>query len=140
MNELVPRAEIGDSISNAEVLMQTTTYNDSRVLNFTTCIEIQEESDVLIGVQITLWSEVYREATVLPPIGTITDSSCRTLTLENGGIEFMRASFDQTQMRVNALRYDKNGTKIEYGELGENGYTDWAFTEEAPLLGLYGRT
>ena len=98
MNDLVPRAEIGDEISNAEALMLNTTYNDSRVLNFTTCVELGGESDVLTGVQFTLWSEVYREETVLPPIGTMSDSrgfSCRTLTLD-GDIQFMRASFDQT--------------------------------------------
>lgn len=64
---------------------------------------------------------------------------CRTLTLEGGGFEKIRASFSQDEARVNAIRFDKDGKKIEYGELTDNGYTEWTFTEEKPLLGLYGR-
>ena len=37
------------------------------------------------------------------------------------------------------MRYEKDGKHIEYGTLLRNGYTDWGFTEEKPLLGLYGR-
>ena len=61
------------------------------------------------------------------------------MTLEGGGIEKIRASFDQEDLTVNAIHYYKGESKVEFGTLLENGYTEWVFSEEEPLLGLYGR-
>ena len=61
------------------------------------------------------------------------------MTLEGGGIEKIRASFSQEDLTVNAIHYYKGGNKVEYGTLLENGFTEWVFSEEEPLIGLYGR-
>ena len=97
-----------------------------RLLNFTTCVD---DGDALAGLQFTLWSEETQSAFELSALGTI-DGTCRTLTLEGGGIEAIRASFSQEDQRVNAIHYYKGGTKVTFGTLLPNGFTEWNFTAE----------
>ena len=66
------------------------------------------------------------------------DGDCRTLTL-TGAINSIVASFSQEEQRVNAIHYFKGKNKVAYGTLLENGYTVWNFTDDKPLIGLYGR-
>ena len=54
LNELVPRADIGDAFSNEDELVQGA-FNDSRVANFTICID---DNQKLVGVQFNLYSEL----------------------------------------------------------------------------------
>ena len=133
-SEPVPRAEIGNATSNEEQLAQSAS-TDMRPLNFTTCVD---DSGVLSGVQFTLWSEETQTALELAPLGTL-DGACRSLTLEGGGIEAIRASFSQEDQRVNAIHYFKGGSKVTFGTLLPNGFTEWNFTAGEPLIGLYGR-
>ena len=86
----VPTADIGEeSLTNFYQLVESG-FNDTRVLNFTTCID--KNDDTLTGVQLTLWSEEYQVPLSLDPIGYL-DSNCRTLTLDGGGIDSINASF-----------------------------------------------
>ena len=130
----VPRAEIGNATSSETQLTQSAS-TDMRPLNFTTCVD---EDDVLAGIQFTLWSEETQTALELPPLGTLA-GACRSLTLDGGGIEAMRASFSQEGTRVNAIHYFKGGSKVTFGTLLPNGFTEWNFTAGEPLIGLYGR-
>ena len=78
--------------------------------------------------------------TRLPAVGVLDGAGdiCRELKLEDGGVEKMRASFHQEFQRVNAIRFDKGDKKLTYGNLLENGFIEWEFSEESPLMGLYG--
>ena len=62
-----------------------------KLYRFTTC---EDDTENVLGVKFSLWSDETQTELELSPIGTI-DGTCRTLTIEEGTIEAMQASFSQ---------------------------------------------
>ena len=124
-SQKVPTADIGEeSLTNFYQLVESG-FNDTRVLNFTTCIDLND--DTLTGIQLTLWSEEYQVPLSLDPIGYL-ESNCRTLTLDGGGIDSVKASFSQEKSQVNAVQFEKGGRTVSYGKLIPESVKVWNFT------------
>jgi len=51
----------------------------------------------------------------------------------------IRSSFIQDLLRVNAIQFDKGENKLTFGTVLDNGFTEWEFSDDNELLGLYGR-
>ena len=76
--------------NQSDFLLQNATQ-DMRILSFTTCVDAYE---TLIGLQFTLYNKEGEVFLELPPLGS-TDGTCRTLTIEQGSIEQIEASFSR---------------------------------------------
>ena len=63
--------------------------------------------------------------------------NCQTLTLSDS-FSSIRASSNLSNSGVNNLSFHRGSMKKTYGEIDED-YTEWVFTEDKPLVGIYGR-
>ena len=52
----------------------------------------------------------------------------------------MRTSSNTRGSGVNNFLIKANGLKTEFGKLPDEGFREWKFTEEQPLIGFYGRS
>ena len=107
-----------------------------RLSSFTTC---NDKKGKVVGVQFAV-KQKYKDEIALAHIGTINEkvATCRNLVLEDGGIDSIKASFDEDDEIVNAIYYYKDGKTLKYGKIDSKENTEWTFSDEKPMIGLYG--
>ena len=111
--------------------------DEMRIHSFTTCVD---SHGYVIGLQFSLTSNPYsadEDSEAIIELGAIgnMNGDCTTLTLE-GGFDKIRAY--ESEYGVRNLRFYREDRAKTYGKLKDE-FTEWLFTNETPLVGLYGR-
>jgi len=84
------------------------------------------------------YEAVDEEVYDMAPIGVMT-GDCEALELPEG-LDKIKASLNSADSGVSIMYKVFGGAlKETYGELNDNNIVEWRFTDEAPLVGLYGR-
>lgn len=84
------------------------------------------------------YEAVGEEAYDMAPIGVMT-GDCEVLELPEG-LDKIKASLNSADSGVSIMYKVFDGVlKETYGELNDNNLVEWRFTDENPLVGLYGR-
>ena len=123
--------------SNNAQLTKDYMSEDMRLYSFTTC---ENADGNITGLQFFLSESQYLEhpedeqLITLDPLGKMT-GNCQTMTLQ-GHLDKIEASYNE-ENGVHGLRFYRDGKYKDYGKLSDDTVT-WDFTDDKPLLGLYG--
>ena len=130
---------VGDFISNADILSSLAVTEDMRLHSMTVCTN---ENDKLDGLNFHVAENAYSdspgERVELGAIGKM-EGNCKTLRLKQG-IDRIRAS-DTVRVRVKIVEdimFYSGQHALTIGEVEED-FTQWIFSEQNPLIGVYGR-
>ena len=128
--------EEGDFMTNEDQLTSRAISDDMRLHSITTC----HTDGRVTGLQFHMALDpeaIDEEVYDMAPLGLMT-GQCDTLELPEG-LDKIKATMNSRDSTV-SLVYKHEGTdlKQKYGDQSDER-TTWTFTEQNPLVGLYGR-
>ena len=105
----------------------------ARTVSVKTCVDGEKSGSPVTGVMFTV--AVPGDDNIdLPMIGN-EGKNCKTLTL-SADISHIEVSTDNGI--VNSIRWVVKPNQKTYGDYDSTSGTEWTFTDETPVIGLYG--
>ena len=131
--------ETGEFISSVNELFSANATTQMRLTAVTTCTN---NLDNVVGLQLILSVDPYQADYIddseqrfkLDSIGKL-EGDCQTIKLSS---PLDKIQVQSTRNEINSIKYYRSGSKKGYGQDGMI-LTDWYFTLEKPLIGLWGR-
>ena len=137
--------EQGQFVTNEAQLTGTQVTSGMRLHSIKTCQTsrfVIDSRERVTGLQFFMalnpYEAVGEETFAMDPIGPMT-GDCETLELPEG-LDSITVTLDESRAGLSVMyRIDGDVLDETYGKLDDEASTVWEFTEEAPLVGLYGR-
>ena len=131
--------ETGTFMTNEDQLTSSAVTDEMRLHSITTC---SDSTDSVTGLQFFLASNPYEDGVSdlyeMQAIGQMT-GECETLKLPDG-LDRIKASLspEESDLSIKYKVFSEVLSKV-YGDIDKEDFVQWDFTEEKPLVGLYGR-
>jgi len=138
MSDLTAGSETGAFVTNEDQLTSSAVTDEMRLHSITTCHTEGQVTGLQFHMAMDPYTAVGEEVYDMAPIGLM-EGTCEPLELPEG-LNKVKASLNSAESGVSIMYKIYDGVlKVEYGELNDNNMVEWKFTEENPLVGMYGR-
>ena len=137
MSDKVAGIEQGTFMTNEDQLTSKAVSDDMRLQGITTCHTEGRVTGLQFHMALDPYEAIDEEAYDMAPIGLMS-GNCEKLDLPQG-LDRIKASMNaqESSLSIKYKIFDADLLQT-YGEVTDDK-TTWAFTEENPLVGLYGR-
>ena len=137
MSDAVAGIEEGDFMTNEAQLTSRAVTDDMRLHSITTCHTDGKVTGLQFHMALDPAEAIDEDVYDMAPLGLMS-GQCVPLELPDG-LDKIKATINSRDSTV-SLVYKHDGTdlKQKYGDQGDER-TAWTFTQENPLVGLYGR-